>query len=125
MGTREARASADVGAPLPRVRPAPDQDPETQALRMSGLAIDDVAPQTPVSAGAAAKIAETLREQTEPNIDELLAIVTESVAAYKVCQTRIDAVDKALKPVEQTMSMPPISATTDFRKAGSITFEPV
>lgn len=41
--------------------------------------------------------AETLREQTEPNIDELLAIVTESVAAYKVCQTRIDAVDKALK----------------------------
>ncbi len=59
MGTREARASADVGAPLPRVRPAPDQDPETQALRMSGLAIDDVAPQTPVSAEAAAKIAET------------------------------------------------------------------
>ena len=41
--------------------------------------------------------AETLREQTEPNIDELLAIVTESVAAYKVCQTRIEAVDKALK----------------------------
>ena len=41
--------------------------------------------------------AETLREQTEPNIDELLAIVTESVAAYKVCQARIDAVDKALK----------------------------
>lgn len=41
--------------------------------------------------------AETLREQTEPNIDELLAIVTESMAAYKVCQTRIDAVDKALK----------------------------
>ena len=41
--------------------------------------------------------AETLREQSEPNIDELLAIVTESVAAYKVCQTRIDAVDKALK----------------------------
>ncbi len=41
--------------------------------------------------------AETLREQQEPNIDELLAIVTESVAAYKVCQARIDAVDKALK----------------------------
>ncbi len=41
--------------------------------------------------------AETLREQTEPNIDELLAIVTESVAAYKVCQARIDAVDQALK----------------------------
>lgn len=41
--------------------------------------------------------AETLREQTEPNIDELLAIVTESVAAYKICQARIDAVDQALK----------------------------
>ena len=41
--------------------------------------------------------AETLREQTEPNIDELLSIVTESVAAYKICQERIDAVDKALK----------------------------
>lgn len=59
MGTREARAGIDAGAPLPRVRPAPDQDPETQALRMSGLAIDDVAPQTPVSAEAAAKIAES------------------------------------------------------------------
>ncbi len=41
--------------------------------------------------------AETLREQTEPNIDELLSIVTESVTAYKVCQARIEAVDKALK----------------------------
>ena len=41
--------------------------------------------------------AETLREQTEPNIDDLLAIVTESVAAYKVCKERIDAVEKALQ----------------------------
>ena len=41
--------------------------------------------------------AQTLREQKEPNIDELLAIVTESVAAYKVCKERIDAVDKALQ----------------------------
>lgn len=41
--------------------------------------------------------AQTLREQTEPNIDDLLAIVTESVAAYKVCKGRIDAVDKALQ----------------------------
>ena len=41
--------------------------------------------------------AQTLREQTEPNIDDLLTIVTESVAAYKVCQTRIDAVEKALE----------------------------
>ena len=41
--------------------------------------------------------AEKLREQTEPNIDDLLAIVTESVAAYKVCKERVDAVEKALK----------------------------
>ena len=41
--------------------------------------------------------AETLREQTEPNIDDLLSIVTESVAAYKVCKERIDAVEKALQ----------------------------
>lgn len=41
--------------------------------------------------------AETLREQSEPNIDNLLSIVTESVAAYKVCKERIDAVEKALQ----------------------------
>lgn len=41
--------------------------------------------------------AETLREQTEPNIDDLLSIVTESVAAYKTCKERIDAVEKALQ----------------------------
>ena len=41
--------------------------------------------------------AQALRDQQEPNIDDLLNIVTESVAAYKVCQTRIDAVEKALE----------------------------
>jgi exodeoxyribonuclease VII small subunit len=41
--------------------------------------------------------AETLREQQEPNIDDLLSIVTESVSAYKVCKERIDAVEKALE----------------------------
>ncbi|WP_029001059.1 exodeoxyribonuclease VII small subunit [Azohydromonas australica] len=40
--------------------------------------------------------AQMLREQDEPNIDDLLAIVTESVQAYKMCQARIDAVEKAL-----------------------------
>ena len=35
----------------------------------------------------------TLRE---PSIDDLLTIVTESVQAYKVCQQRIEAVEKAL-----------------------------
>jgi exodeoxyribonuclease VII small subunit len=39
--------------------------------------------------------AQTLRDQDEPNIDDLLDIVNESVAAYKVCKQRIDAVEKA------------------------------
>ncbi len=42
------------------------------------------------------KHAATLRNQTEPNIDDLLHIVEESVAAYKTCQSRIDAVEMAL-----------------------------
>ena len=41
--------------------------------------------------------AETLRNETDPNIDDLLKIVTESVEAYTVCKQRIDAVDEALK----------------------------
>ncbi|CBL47002.1 Hypothetical protein HDN1F_34190 [gamma proteobacterium HdN1] len=41
--------------------------------------------------------AETLRDQREPNIDELLDIVTESVSAYKVCKQRIEAVEAALQ----------------------------
>ncbi len=41
--------------------------------------------------------AQTLREQQEPNIDDLLHIVEESVDAYKVCKERIDAVEKALE----------------------------
>ena len=41
--------------------------------------------------------AEALRTQDEPNIDDLLTIVTESVEAYRVCKERIDAVEAALK----------------------------
>jgi exodeoxyribonuclease VII small subunit len=41
--------------------------------------------------------AQSLRNQSEPNIDDLLAIVNESVAAYGVCKKRIDAVEKALE----------------------------
>jgi exodeoxyribonuclease VII small subunit len=41
--------------------------------------------------------AQTLRNQTEPNIDDLLSIVEESVSAYRVCRERIDAVEKALE----------------------------
>jgi len=43
------------------------------------------------------KHAETLRNRQEPNIDDLLKIVEESVEAFQVCQQRIDAVDKALQ----------------------------
>ncbi|NMP28980.1 hypothetical protein GW590_19150 [Rahnella sp. SAP-1] len=41
--------------------------------------------------------AQTLRSQQEPNIDDLLRIVEESVTAYKTCQLRIDAVEQALQ----------------------------
>ena len=50
------------------------------------------------SYGVLQKHAQTLRKQSEPNIDDLLTIVEESVAAYKVCQTRIDAVEKEPRP---------------------------
>ena len=46
--------------------------------------------------GVLQRHAQTLREQREPSIDNLLTIVTESVEAYKVCQQRIEAVEKAL-----------------------------
>jgi exodeoxyribonuclease VII small subunit len=49
------------------------------------------------SYGVLQRHAEALRNQKEPNIDDLLKIVTESVAAYNVCKARIDAVDKALE----------------------------
>jgi exodeoxyribonuclease VII small subunit len=41
--------------------------------------------------------AESLRAQTEPNIDELLPMVQESIKAYGVCKERINAVEIALK----------------------------
>jgi exodeoxyribonuclease VII small subunit len=47
--------------------------------------------------GVLQKHAETLRRQSEPNIDDLLRIVNESVEAYAVCKSRIDAVEKALE----------------------------
>jgi len=46
--------------------------------------------------GTLQRHAQTLRNQTEPDIDNLIPIVTESVQAYKVCQQRIEAVEKAL-----------------------------
>ena len=53
--------------------------------------------------------AQTLREQREPNIDDLLTIVTESVQAYKVCQERIEAVEKALEKALSDTQVPPAS----------------
>lgn len=41
--------------------------------------------------------AQILQNSEEPNIDTLMDIVAESVTAYKACQTRIEAVEKALE----------------------------
>ncbi len=62
--------------------------------------------------GVLQKHAQTLRNQKEPNIDDLLSIVTESVDAYKVCVDRIDAVEKALeKALGNTGAAPKDSVT--------------
>lgn len=47
--------------------------------------------------GVLQRNAATLRTQTEPNIDELLPMVQESIEAYNVCKGRIDAVELALQ----------------------------
>lgn len=55
--------------------------------------------QTPYKDASAVlqKHVETLRSQKDPNIDELVTIVTESIEAYKVCKARIAAVSQALE----------------------------
>ncbi|WP_151796538.1 exodeoxyribonuclease VII small subunit [Acinetobacter soli] len=42
------------------------------------------------------KNAELLESQEEPDIDNLMKIVEESMTAYKACKSRIDAVHQAL-----------------------------
>jgi len=42
------------------------------------------------------KNAEKLESQEEPDIDNLMTIVEESMSAYKACKSRIDAVQQAL-----------------------------
>ena len=42
------------------------------------------------------QIAETMRDADEPDIDKLVAMVSEATEAYKNCQARIEAVEKAL-----------------------------
>jgi exodeoxyribonuclease VII small subunit len=61
--------------------------------------------------GMLQKHAETLRDQNEPNIDDLLTIVTESVDAYKVCKERIDAVEAALKAALDGAGVAGVGAT--------------
>ncbi len=48
--------------------------------------------------GVLQRHSESLRNQREPNIDDLLTIVTESVTAYNVCKERIDAVETVSYP---------------------------
>lgn len=71
--------------------------------------------------------AKTLRNQQEPNIDDLLTIVTESVGAFKVCQERIDAVEKALeKALNDTGTKPqePLRAANESEPPESLPFDP-
>ena len=42
------------------------------------------------------KNADLLESQDEPDIDNLMKIVEESMTAYKACKTRVDAVQQAL-----------------------------
>lgn len=42
------------------------------------------------------KNAELLESQEQPDIDNLMKIVEESMAAYKACKSRVDAVQQAL-----------------------------
>lgn len=42
------------------------------------------------------QIAEAMRDQEEPDIDQLVAMVSEATEAYKNCQDRIAAVEQAL-----------------------------
>lgn len=42
------------------------------------------------------KNAELLESQKEPDMDNLMKIVEESMTAYKACKSRVDAVQRAL-----------------------------
>ncbi|MFW1889775.1 exodeoxyribonuclease VII small subunit [Acinetobacter johnsonii] len=46
--------------------------------------------------GVLKKNVELLESQEEPDIDNLMKIVEESMVAYKACKTRVDAVQNAL-----------------------------
>ena len=42
-------------------------------------------------------IAETLRNQREPNVDELIPMLEEATKAYKICKSRLESVQLALQ----------------------------
>lgn len=42
-------------------------------------------------------IAETLRNQREANVDELIPMLEEATKAYKICKGRLESVQLALK----------------------------
>ena len=63
--------------------------------------------------------AASLQQQEEPNIDDLMTIVEESIGAYKVCQTRIDAVQQALDAAFSDEALNPDAAVTE-KKAEAI-----
>jgi exodeoxyribonuclease VII small subunit len=70
------------------------------------------------SYGVLQKHAQTLRKQSDPNIDDLLRVVEESVAAYKVCQARIDAVEQALEKALGSAKEPAAATTSGSTAAG-------
>ncbi|MBC7617922.1 MAG: exodeoxyribonuclease VII small subunit [Candidatus Saccharibacteria bacterium] len=81
--------------------------------------------------GVLQRHAETLRRQQDPNIDDLLNIVTESVDAYKVCKERIDAVEKALEKAlgdttpdtpESTRAVRPVPPPPDMEEEEDLPF---
>ena len=57
--------------------------------------------------------AASLQQQEEPNIDDLMTIVEESISAYKVCQTRIDAVQQALDAAFSDEALNPEAAVSE------------
>ena len=75
--------------------------------------------------------AETLRNQQQPNIDDLLKIVTESVDAYNVCKERIDAVEQAMQkalsgaeieenqPFSDSINQQPVPSVPESNKQAS------
>ncbi|HLS16508.1 MAG TPA: hypothetical protein VK049_01580 [Paenalcaligenes sp.] len=65
------------------------------------------------------KHADTLRTQQEPNIDDLLTIVTESVSAYNVCKERIDAVEEAMEQAFSRVQDDEFTATPDTAPTGT------